>query len=113
MLNLPTSRLLWINTYLPTDPQTVNFDEVELIDVLGEIETLMDETDFQDIIWNGDLNSDMGRNSGIARIMSNFVAPNWLDVLVRTPTERTKYATLLCFSSKANYNELTDPEYLI
>ena len=96
MLNLPTSRLLWINTYLPTDPQTVNFDEVELIDVLGEIETLMDETDFQDIIWNGDLNSDMGRNSGIARIMSNFVAPNWLDVLVRTP---------LCVSHTCPYRQ--------
>ena len=69
VLNFPTSRILWINTYLPTDPQTVNFDESELIDVLNEVENIMDETHFN----NGDLNWDMGRRSGFSAVMANFV----------------------------------------
>ena len=73
VLNLPTSRLLWINTYLPTDPQTVNFDDGELLDVLTEVESIMDETNFDDIIWNGDLNWDMDRNTGFSILLSNFV----------------------------------------
>ena len=73
VLNFPTSRILWINTYLPTDPQTLNFDESELIDVLNEVENIMDETHFNDVIWNGDLNWDMGRRSGFSAMMANFV----------------------------------------
>ena len=42
ILYLQTTRLLWINTYFPTDPGGVNFDENELIGVLSEIEDIMD-----------------------------------------------------------------------
>ena len=73
VLNLPTSRLLWINTYLPTDPRTINFDDGELLDVLNEVESIMDETNFDDIVWNGDLNWDMDRNTGFSILMNNFV----------------------------------------
>ena len=73
VLNFPTSRLLWINTYLPTDPHTVNFDESELLDVLNEIEDIMDENDFNDVILNGDLNWEMTRNTGFSTVMASFV----------------------------------------
>ena len=33
VLNFPTSRLLWINAYLPNDPRTIVFDEIELLAV--------------------------------------------------------------------------------
>ena len=29
-------RLLWMNAYFPTDPQTNNYDDTELLEVLGE-----------------------------------------------------------------------------
>ena len=74
VLNLPKSRLLWINAYLPTDPQTVIFDDSELIEVLSEIESIMDSTDFDDVLWNGDLNWHMARNSGFSTMMKNFMA---------------------------------------
>ena len=49
VLHFANSRLLWINTYFPTDPGGTNFDENELIGLLIEIE---------DIIWT-DLNLTM------------------------------------------------------
>ena len=64
---------MWINTYLPTDPQTVDFDERDLLDVLSEIESIMDGTHFHDVILNGDLNWDMRRTSGFSTLIANFV----------------------------------------
>ena len=40
VLDFPTTKLLWINTYLPTDPLTIDFDESELLGVLSEIESI-------------------------------------------------------------------------
>ena len=73
VLDFPTTRLLWINTYLPTDPLTIDFDESELLGVLSEVESILDKTLFNDVIWNGDLNWDMSRRSGFSQIMKDFV----------------------------------------
>ena len=72
LLNLPTTRLLWINAYFPTDPQIVNFDDTELLEVLTEIEMIMDGTDFDDVMLNGDLNWDMERKTTFSNIVSSF-----------------------------------------
>ena len=60
-------------TYLPTDPLTFDFDDSELIDILSEVETIIDETSFDGIIWNGDINWHMARKSGFSKEMRNFV----------------------------------------
>ena len=72
ILNLPTTRLLWINAYFPTDPQTVDFDDTEVLEVLTEIEMIMDKTDFDDVILNGDLNWDIDRKTTFCNILSSF-----------------------------------------
>ena len=60
----PTSRILWINTYMPTDPQiVVEYDTTELLEILREVENIISNTRFNDIVWVGDLNCHMGRNS--------------------------------------------------
>ena len=74
VLNLPSSRLLWINTYLPTDPQKIlNFDDTELMEVLGEIETILTSVSYSDVLWTGDLNWDMKRGTQFSRTMHEFV----------------------------------------
>ena len=60
-----------MNTYFPTDPGGTNFDEEEL---LWEIETVMDKVDFDDILWNGDLNYDKSRNSAFVNTISRFLS---------------------------------------
>ena len=73
ILCFETSRLLWINSYLPTDPNTVNFDERELLEVLTEIEHILDTAQYDDVLWTGDLNWQMSRQSGFSMTVRRFI----------------------------------------
>ena len=74
VLHLPTTSILWINTYLPTGPQTVrNYDDSELQSCLSEVENIITNTVHTDIVWGSDLNWDMARNSQFALIVSRFM----------------------------------------
>ena len=82
VLNFPQCKILWINSYLPTDPQTVvNYDPADLVDLLREVEDIMANTEFSDVVWAGDLNWDMQRNSTFSIIMKNFVSRMELESL--------------------------------
>ena len=73
-MHFSTTRILWLNTYFPVDPGGEQFDEQELLDVLREIESIMDSTEFDDVVWNGDLNYNKSRNSGFARTVDRFLS---------------------------------------
>ena len=104
LLNFPNSRLLWINSYLPNDPLTVNFDDTELTEVLVEVEKIMDKTDFDDIIWNGDLNWDMARNSGFSLTMDRFMKRiGLIPVWERNPVDFTHMHTDLISTSTLDH----------
>ena len=74
ILNLENTRLLWLNAYMPTDPQNAAFVDNELLEVLAEVESILDKAEFDDIIWQGDLNWDMSRGSEFSIIMRKFMA---------------------------------------
>ena len=74
VLHLPTISVLWINTYLPTDPQNIRqFDDTELQSCLSEVENIVTNTSHTDIVWGSDLNWDMTRNSRFSQIVSGFM----------------------------------------
>ena len=73
ILNFSNTRLLWINSYLPTDPQNAAFNDTELMEVLAEVENIMDNSVYDDILWQGDLNWDMSRDSDFAMVMKILV----------------------------------------
>ena len=73
ILVFPNTRLLWINSYLPNDPRTIAFNDNELLEVLQEVEMILDSSDFDDCIWQGDMNWDMSRQSGFSRTMKQFM----------------------------------------
>ena len=73
VLHLPTTTVLWINTYLPTDPQQRNFDDTELQNSLTEVDNIITNTVHDDIVWGSDLNWDMARNTQFAQIVSRFM----------------------------------------
>ena len=74
VLHLPTTSVLWINTYLPTDPQNIRqYDDTELQSCLSEVENIVTNTEHNDIVWGSDLNWDMARNSQFAQIVSRFI----------------------------------------
>ena len=67
-------KLIWINCYFPTDPQTVQFDDNELVAAQNEIESILDNNLFDDCIVGGDFNFDSSRNSGFSNSMTNFLS---------------------------------------
>ena len=73
VLEMPTSRVLWINTYLPTDPQLQHYDDGELQEVLEQVRDILSTAQFDDVVWGSDLNWDPARNTQFSRSMSAFV----------------------------------------
>ena len=72
-LHIDNYRIIWVNCYMPTDPQTVLYDEAELIPILDEIENILDSNTFDDCILAGDLNMDLNRGSGYVTALSDFL----------------------------------------
>ena len=73
VLTFPNIKLLWINTYFPTDPRTQNFNDDELMSVLREAEHIMDNNEYDHVLWGGDLNWDPTRSSGFSLTISAFM----------------------------------------
>ena len=94
VLTLFRTKLLWINCYMPTDPQTIQYNDKELLNVLTEIENMMDIEDYDDVACMGDFNWDKTRNSGFAATMDNFVSRLGLvDVWDKFPISYTRIHT--------------------
>ena len=73
IIGTPTSRVLWINTYLPPDPQLQRYDDSELQEVLMEVRNILQNSQYDDVVWGSDLNWDPSRNSQFSTVLSNFV----------------------------------------
>ena len=50
VLNFPTVSILWINAYMPTDTQIINYDETDLLKILGDVEEIIENNNFDEII---------------------------------------------------------------
>ena len=75
VLHLPAGRILWINTYFPTDPGPVaDWDETELVTCLAQVESLLSNNNYNECVWGGDINWSMQRNTRFAGIMGAFTA---------------------------------------
>ena len=72
LLVFPNITLLWMNVYFPTDNRALNIDTTELVEVTNAIENVMDNTEFTDVIIQGDINWDNSRQSGHSMYMREF-----------------------------------------
>ena len=61
--------------YFPTDSQLQNFDETDINETLYEVENIMENYAFNDIIIGGDMNWEMSRNTGFSRSILLFPIP--------------------------------------
>ena len=73
ILHINGYKLMWINCYFPTDPQTIQFDDEELIKVLDDIESILDNNVYDDCLLGGDFNFDPRRNTGFASTVRDFL----------------------------------------
>ena len=94
VLNFPAVRILWINAYFPTDPQLLNYDQIELQKILNEVETIMDDSDYDEVIFGGDFNWDRTRNTGFVACLQSWVDKvGLLDIWDTFPVDYTHIHT--------------------
>ena len=75
------SSLLVINSYFPCDPQTHNFNDQELVQLLADIEVMLAHSTQSSILLSGDLNCDFSRNNSFTNIVRNFFEEKGLKIL--------------------------------
>ena len=73
MLHINGFKLLWVNVYFPTDPQTQRIDETELNATLKDLENIIETSKVNNIIVGGDWNYDDSRTSRFCRIVNDFL----------------------------------------
>ena len=71
-LDIPGCKLMLINTYLPQDTQTNNFDEQELLGCLAAVEQLLQANHHDQALVLGDLNCDFSRDTPFVQAVRNF-----------------------------------------
>ena len=76
MININRFKTLVINSYFPTDPGTVAFDDSELLETLQSIKLVIDQNEFEKILWLGDINTDFIRRTGHVNCLRNCVEEN-------------------------------------
>ena len=63
ILSTSRNRILFINSYFPTDPKTATSDTSDLHSTLSAINSVIQDNEFDKLIWTGDINANFIRNS--------------------------------------------------
>ena len=63
LLKFPSTTIIWLNTYFPTDPQLARFDDTEVSETFAAIKSVINGNAHDQIIFQGDLNIDLNRNT--------------------------------------------------
>ena len=71
LINFPRSRILWLNSYFPTDPQAANFDDTELRETIAAIKAIIENNEHDEVLWQGDINADFIRRSKYVEIVTD------------------------------------------
>ena len=64
-------KVLWVNGYMPCDPQLQTFDDNELVTTLGDMENLVTSNTDCEFVWAADMNYDMSRNNHYTRTVAS------------------------------------------
>ena len=70
IMTFPNCKLIWINAYLPCDPQLQHFDDTELIETLSEVERIVAASNDCDVVWAADMNYDTRRENHFTRTVA-------------------------------------------
>ena len=72
-INCGNARILLINSYFPVDSRNLDFNDNELLETIASILSVIDNNDFSDLIWCGDINADFIRATGHVQKVTDFV----------------------------------------
>ena len=78
-LNINNSGYVFVNIYMPTDPQTNNFDDTEVVKTLQDIRYVLNLYDPSvSFVLMGDMNCDFSRNTRFVNILKDFLEEHHL-----------------------------------
>ena len=66
-------KIMLLNTYFPTDPRCNDFDETDHLLTLFGVKEVIDNHDFDRLVWTGDINADFRRNTKFERLINEFI----------------------------------------
>ena len=72
-ISLPSSTILLINSYFPTDPKTNNFNDDDLQETLQVITNVIDKNEFNSVLLLGDINCDFVRNTRFVQTVQSYL----------------------------------------
>ena len=78
--NFPNSSTLIINVYFPCDPRSSSSDLTEVIYLLSEIQSIIDQVGPCNVILIGDLNCDFGRNNRFTETVQEYCCNTNIEV---------------------------------
>ena len=73
VLNFSNCKVLWINGYMPCDPQQQTIDETKLLATLGEVESLVLSNAGCEVVWAANMNYDMRRDNHFIRTVASVL----------------------------------------
>ena len=73
LLAFPACKVLWINGYLPCDPQLQDFDDTELVATLNQVESLVTPHPECEVVWAAELNWDVSRENHFTRTVASVL----------------------------------------
>ena len=68
------STTLLINSYFPTDTRRANTHSIELEETLCHIKNIIDNNEFDSVLWAGDINAEFLRNTSHTKTVHDAVA---------------------------------------
>ena len=73
VIEIQNDKVMLLNTYFPTDPRCNDFDETDLLLTLSGAKEVIDNHDFDQLVWTGDINADFRRNTKFVRLINEFI----------------------------------------
>ena len=85
--SFPDAHLLVINANFPCDPRINNFDETEILSLLANIRSLIDEANCPNVLIAADMNADFVRNTSYTELILENLTDLGLNILWRNPDD--------------------------
>ena len=73
LIETQNDKIMLLNTYFPTDPRCNDFDKTDLLLTLYGIKVLIDNRDFDRLVWIGDRNADFHHNRKFVLRINEFI----------------------------------------
>ena len=104
--SLPQCEFLLINSYFPCDPQTENFDDSELLNVLADLKSLTKQSKCHNVLLAADLNCHFSRETYFTTLVADSMNDLNLSVLWDHPDFPVDYTYCNIANDTASFSTI-------